>query len=116
MFTSQTLAIHILLPWAMAPTPEVLETLENSTYTALCLYPIDPSVLLDLVKIRKAADEATNLAVCAASVVTSTLLSSSLNTSNGIINSAGGARGASKSFKSSEEAQIELNCLVFQIR
>jgi hypothetical protein len=28
----------------------------------------------------------------------------------------GGGRGASKSFKSSEEARIELNCLAFQIR
>jgi hypothetical protein len=50
----------------MAPTPEVLETLENSTYTAPRPHPIDPSVFFDLVKIRKAVDEATDLAVRAA--------------------------------------------------
>ena len=82
---------YILLPWAKAPTPEVLETLENGTYTTPRLYPIDPSVLFDLVKIREAADEATNLAVCAASGVASAPLSSSLNASNGMINSAGAA-------------------------
>lgn len=51
MFTSQTLAVHILLPWAMDPTPEVLETLENGTYTAPRPHPIDPSVFFGLVKI-----------------------------------------------------------------
>ncbi|XTI93322.1 hypothetical protein V2W45_863443 [Cenococcum geophilum] len=89
MFTSQTLAVHILLLWAMAPIPEVPETLENSTYTAPRPHPTDPSVFFDLVKIRKAVDEATNLAVRAASGVTSAPLSSSLNASNGMINSAG---------------------------
>ena len=89
MFASQTLAVHILLPWAMAPTPEVLETLENSTYTAPRPHPIDPSVFFDPVKIKKAVDEATNLALRAVSGVTNAPLSSSLNASNGMINSAG---------------------------
>lgn len=76
---------------SMAPTPEVLETLENSTYTAPHPHPIDPSVFFDLVKIRKVIDEATNLAVRTASGATSAPLSSSLNASNGMINSAGAA-------------------------
>lgn len=111
MFTSQTLAIHILLPWAMAPTPEVLETLENSTYTAPRLYPIDPSVFFDLVKMRKAADEATNLAVCAASGVTSAPLSSSLNASNGMINSAGAAALGPGSGGNSGGTKLSRSCL-----
>ena len=69
----------------------MLETLANSNYTAPRPHPIDPSVFFDLVKIRKAVDEATNLAVRAASGVTSAALSSSLNASNGMINSAGAA-------------------------
>ena len=48
-------------------------------------------MFFDLVKIRKSVDEATNLAVRAASGVTSAALSSSLNASNGMINSAGAA-------------------------
>ena len=47
----------------MAPAPEVLETLENSTYTAPRPHPTDPSVFFDLVEIRKVVGEATNLAV-----------------------------------------------------
>lgn len=75
-------------PWLQLP-PEVLETLANSNYTAPRPHPIDPSVFFDLVKIRKAVDEATNLAVRAASGVTSAALSSSLNTNHGMINSPG---------------------------
>jgi len=77
-------------PWLQLP-PEVLESLAYNNYLAPRPQPIDASVFFDLVKIRKAVDEATNLAVRAASGVTSAALSSSLNASNGMINSAGAA-------------------------
>jgi hypothetical protein len=69
----------------------VLESLANSNYIAPRPHPIDPAVFFDLVKIRKAVDEATNLAVRAASGVTSASLNASMTASNGMLNSAGAA-------------------------
>jgi len=54
-------------------------------------HPIDPAVFYDLVKIRKAVDEATNIAVRAASGVTSAALNASLSANNGMLNGAGAA-------------------------
>ncbi|EAQ88361.1 hypothetical protein CHGG_04980 [Chaetomium globosum CBS 148.51] len=55
-------------PWLQLP-PEVLETIANVNYNAPRPRPIDPSVFFDLVKIRRLVDEATDLAVRAASGV-----------------------------------------------
>jgi hypothetical protein len=71
--------------------PEVLESLAHSNYIAPRPHPIDPAVFYDLVKIRKAVDEATNIAVRAASGVTSASLNASMSANNGMLNSAGAA-------------------------
>ncbi|KAK0621664.1 hypothetical protein B0T17DRAFT_494500 [Bombardia bombarda] len=57
-------------PWLQLP-PEILEALANMNYNTPRPRPIDPAVFFDLVKIRRLVDEATNLAVRAASGVTS---------------------------------------------
>ncbi|KAK3353282.1 putative histidine kinase group protein [Lasiosphaeria hispida] len=58
-------------PWLQLP-PEILETLANTNYNTPRPRPIDPAVFFDLVKIRRLVDEATNLAVRAATGVAST--------------------------------------------
>ncbi|KAL2200268.1 hypothetical protein P885DRAFT_28698 [Corynascus similis CBS 632.67] len=57
-------------PWLQLP-PEILETIANANYNTPRPHPIDPAVFFDLVKIRRLVDEATNLAVRAASGVAS---------------------------------------------
>ncbi|CAI6342223.1 unnamed protein product [Periconia digitata] len=74
-------------PWLQLP-PEVLESLAHSNYLSPRPHPIDPAVFYDLVKIRKAVDEATNLAVRATSGLTSQALSNSLNAGNGMLGNA----------------------------
>ena len=74
-------------PWLQLP-PEVLESLAHSNYLAPRPHPIHPAVFFDLVKIRKAVDEATNLAVRAASGLTSAALSTSLHAGNSMLGSA----------------------------
>ena len=74
-------------PWLQLP-PEVLESLAHSNYFSPRPHPIDPAVFYDLVKIRRAVDEATNLAVRATSGLTSSALSSSLNAGNGMLGGA----------------------------
>jgi hypothetical protein len=69
----------------------VLESLAHTNYISPRPQPIDPAVFFDLVKIRKAVDDATNLAVRAASGVTSASLNASMTASNGMLNSAGAA-------------------------
>lgn len=64
--------------------PEVLEALANNNYALPRPRPIDPAVFFDILKIRKLVDDATNLAVRAASGVTSSSLSNSLNAGNGL--------------------------------
>ena len=66
----------------------MLESLAHSNYLSPRPHPIDPAVFYDLVKIRKAVDEATNLAVRATSGLTSAALSNSLNAGNGMLGSA----------------------------
>lgn len=65
----------------------MLESLAHSNYHAPRPRPIDPAVLYDLVKIRKFVDDATNLAVRAASGIAS----SAVMKDGGILN--GGAAG-----------------------
>ena len=77
-------------PWLQLP-PEVLESLAHTNYISPRPHPIDPAVFYDLVKIRKAVDEATNIAVRAASGVTSASLNASLSANNGMLNGAGAA-------------------------
>ncbi|KAK4158032.1 hypothetical protein C8A00DRAFT_39592 [Chaetomidium leptoderma] len=57
-------------PWLQLP-PEILETIANANYNTPRPRPIDPAVFFDLVKIRRLVDDATNLAVRAASGVAS---------------------------------------------
>ncbi|KAL9083347.1 MAG: hypothetical protein Q9165_008547 [Trypethelium subeluteriae] len=71
-------------PWLQLP-PEVLETLAHSNYFAPRPCPIDPAVFYDIVKIRHAVDEATNLAVRATNGVASSALNNSLNAGNGML-------------------------------
>ncbi|CAA9964766.1 hypothetical protein PTMSG1_08125 [Pyrenophora teres f. maculata] len=74
-------------PWLQLP-PEVLESLAHSNYLSPRPHPIDPAVFYDLVKIRRAVDEATNLAVRATSGLTSAALSNSLNAGNSMLGGA----------------------------
>ncbi|KAK0717969.1 hypothetical protein B0T26DRAFT_645448 [Lasiosphaeria miniovina] len=55
-------------PWLQLP-PDILESLANTNYNTPRPRPIDPAVFFDLIKIRRLVDEATNLAVRAASGV-----------------------------------------------
>ncbi|KKY37680.1 putative histidine kinase group protein [Diaporthe ampelina] len=57
-------------PWLQLPH-EILETLVNINYNTPRPRPIDPAVFYDLVKIRRLVDNATDLAVRAASGVVS---------------------------------------------
>ncbi|KAK3361122.1 putative histidine kinase group protein [Lasiosphaeria ovina] len=55
-------------PWLQL-TPDILESLANTNFNTPRPRPIDPAVFFDLIKIRRLVDEATNLAVRAASGV-----------------------------------------------
>ncbi|KAF1817417.1 hypothetical protein P152DRAFT_18503 [Eremomyces bilateralis CBS 781.70] len=77
-------------PWLQLP-PEILETIAHSNYLSPRPRTIDPAVCFDLVKIRNAVDEASNLAVRAASGLTSAAMSSSANFSQGVVNRTGAA-------------------------
>ncbi|QSZ30388.1 hypothetical protein DSL72_004911 [Monilinia vaccinii-corymbosi] len=79
-------------PWLQLP-PEVLEVLANNNYALPRPRPIDPAVFFDILKIRQLVDDATNLAVRAASGVTSSSLSNSLNAGNGLLGNGGTALG-----------------------
>jgi hypothetical protein len=79
-------------PWLQLP-PEVLESLANNNYNLPRPRPIDPAVFFDLLKIRQLVDDATNLAVRAASGVTSSALTKSLNAGNGLLGNGGAALG-----------------------
>ncbi|RAL63811.1 hypothetical protein DID88_003454 [Monilinia fructigena] len=79
-------------PWLQLP-PEVLEVLANNNYTLPRPRPIDPAVFFDILKIRQLVDDATNLAVRAASGVTSSSISNSLNAGNGLLGNGGTALG-----------------------
>lgn len=53
---------------------DVLEAIANINYNTPRPWPIDPAVLFDVVKVRRLVDEATNLAVRAASDIASPIL------------------------------------------
>ncbi|KAJ9669429.1 hypothetical protein H2201_000296 [Coniosporium apollinis] len=98
-------------PWLQLP-PEVLESLAHSNYMSPRPHPIDPAVFYDLVKIRKAVDEATNLAVRATSGLTSAALSNSLNAGNGMMGGAAalglGYGGGGGNMKLSKERKYRM--------
>ncbi|KAF2866347.1 hypothetical protein BDV95DRAFT_552960 [Massariosphaeria phaeospora] len=101
-------------PWLQLP-PEVLESLAHSNYLSPRPHPIDPAVFYDLVKIRRAVEEATNLAVRATSGLTSAALSNSLNAGNGMLGSAaalgigyGGSGGNAKLSRERKHRMREL--------
>lgn len=104
-------------PWLQLP-PEILESLAHSNYHAPRPHPIDPAVFYDLVKIRKAVDEATNLAVRATSGLTSAALSSQANAANGILGSAAqlglGYVGGGQNAKLSRERKYRMRELATQ--
>ncbi|RTE76051.1 hypothetical protein BHE90_009477 [Fusarium euwallaceae] len=62
-------------PWLQMPM-EILETIANVNYNTQRPRPIDPAVLFDMTKIRRLVDEATNLAVRAASDISSPIMTS----------------------------------------
>lgn len=73
--------------------PEVLESLANNNYNLPRPRPIDPAVFFDLLKIRQLVDDATNLAVRAASGVASSSLNNASNANNGLLGNGGAALG-----------------------
>ncbi|KAI1981195.1 hypothetical protein LOZ54_005656 [Ophidiomyces ophidiicola] len=73
-------------PWLQLP-PDILETLSFSNYASPRPHPIDPGVFFDLVKIRRAIEEATDLAVRASNGTTSSALGNSLHAANGLFGS-----------------------------
>lgn len=73
--------------------PEVLEALANNNYALPRPRPIDPAVFFDILKIRQLVDDATNLAVRAASGVTSSALQNAFNAGNGLLSNGGTALG-----------------------
>ncbi|KAL8647227.1 MAG: hypothetical protein Q9226_006517 [Calogaya cf. arnoldii] len=77
-------------PWLQLP-PEVLESLAYSNYALPSPRPIDPAVFFDLVKVRRAVEEATDLAVRATSGTASSSLRGSLHTGNGMLGGGGAA-------------------------
>ncbi|KAL8895593.1 MAG: hypothetical protein Q9192_003542 [Flavoplaca navasiana] len=77
-------------PWLQLP-PEVLESLAYSNYALPSPRPIDPAVFFDLVKVRRAVEEATDLAVRATSGTASSSLRSSLHAGNGMLGGGGAA-------------------------
>ncbi len=77
-------------PWLQLP-PEVLETLAYTNSLATRPRPIDAAVFFDVVKIRRAVDDATDLAVRAASGLTSSALNNSAQAGNGTLGGAGAA-------------------------
>ncbi|KAI9664429.1 MAG: hypothetical protein M1829_005822 [Trizodia sp. TS-e1964] len=79
-------------PWLQLP-PEVLESLAYTNFLAPRPRPIDPAVFFDLVKIRRLVDDATNLAVRAASGVTSSSLNNASNANNGLLIGPGASFG-----------------------
>ncbi|OIW31638.1 hypothetical protein CONLIGDRAFT_592404, partial [Coniochaeta ligniaria NRRL 30616] len=85
-------------PWLQIP-PEILETLANANYNTPRPHPVDPAVFFDLVKIRRLVEDATTLAVRAASGVAS----SSHNLGNGPLGLGFGLAGGGNTGKLSRE-------------
>ncbi|KAL8673149.1 MAG: hypothetical protein Q9168_002413 [Polycauliona sp. 1 TL-2023] len=77
-------------PWLQLP-PEVLESLAYSNYALPSPRPIDPAVFFDLVKIRRAVEEATDLAVRATSGTASSSFRGSQHAGNSMLGGGGAA-------------------------
>ncbi|KAL7276316.1 hypothetical protein RUND412_000687 [Rhizina undulata] len=89
-------------PWLQLP-PEILESLAHSNYQATRPHPIHPAVLYDLVKIRKLVDEATNLAVRAASGVAASGITKDVSLLGGSVAGALGIGGSGNAPRLSRE-------------
>ena len=88
----------------------MLESLAHTNFLSPRPHPIDPAVFYDVVKIRRAVDEATNLAVRAATGIASAALANTLQPGNGPApgGHGGGAAGASKLSKERKHRMREL--------
>ncbi|KAL8752092.1 MAG: hypothetical protein Q9199_005984 [Rusavskia elegans] len=91
-------------PWLQLP-PEILESLAYSNYALPSPRPIDPAVFFDLVKVRRAVEEATDLAVRATSGTASSSLRGSLHAGNGM-RGAGGAAALGLGFGGTSHAKL----------
>lgn len=89
-------------PWLQMPI-EILETIANINYNAPRPRPIDPAVFFDLLKIRRLVDEATHLAVRAATGTASPTLSNVHGGLNGHMSSLGFGVGGGHGTKLSKE-------------
>ncbi|KAK6227534.1 hypothetical protein QIS74_01089 [Colletotrichum tabaci] len=94
-------------PWLQMPI-EILETIANINYNAPRPRPIDPAVFFDLLKIRRLVDEATNLAVRAASDVASPTLTNVHGGLNGHASSLGFGVGNGHGTKLSKERKFRM--------
>jgi hypothetical protein len=79
-------------PWLQIP-PEILETLANANYNTPRPHPVDPAVFFDLIKIRRLVEDATTLAVRAATGVASSQAMSNSSLGLGFGQSGGGNPG-----------------------
>ncbi|KDN65605.1 hypothetical protein CSUB01_03137 [Colletotrichum sublineola] len=94
-------------PWLQMPI-EILETIANINYNTPRPRPIDPAVFFDLLKIRRLVDEATNLAVRAASDIASPTLTNIHGGLNGHMSSLGFGVGNGHGTKLSKERKFRM--------
>ncbi|KAM0250353.1 hypothetical protein ACHAQJ_008660 [Trichoderma viride] len=102
-------------PWLQMPY-ELLETIANINYNTPLPRPIDAASFFDLVKVRRLVDEATNLAVRAASDIASPTLTNvnggfpsiSSMVSNGGAPGHGGRLSRERKFRMREQASQKL--------
>ncbi|KAK1464036.1 hypothetical protein CMEL01_12797 [Colletotrichum melonis] len=94
-------------PWLQMPI-EILETIANINYNTPVPRPIDPAVFFDLLKIRRLVDEATNLAVRAASDIATPTLTNVHGGLNGHMSSLGFGVGNGHGTKLSKERKFRM--------
>ncbi|KZL82220.1 histidine kinase group protein, partial [Colletotrichum incanum] len=94
-------------PWLQMPI-EILQTIANINYNTPRPRPIDPAVFFDLLKIRRLVDEATNLAVRAASDIASPTLTNMHGGLNGHMSSLGFGVGNGHGTKLSKERKFRM--------
>ncbi|KXH64106.1 hypothetical protein CSAL01_09429 [Colletotrichum salicis] len=94
-------------PWLQMPI-EILETIANINYNTPAPRPIDPAVFFDLLKIRRLVDEATNLAVRAASDIATPTLTNVHGGLNGHMSSLGFGVGNGHGTKLSKERKFRM--------
>ncbi|KEY66160.1 hypothetical protein S7711_05329 [Stachybotrys chartarum IBT 7711] len=93
-------------PWLQMPV-EILETVANINWNTPRPRPIDPAVFFDLVKVRRLVDEASNLAVRAASDIASPTLTN-VNSLGGPSMNALGLGGPGHGAKLSRERKFRM--------